>query len=245
MTDPLLVDTAYPPDRSCWARLAAAGPPWHGAILKASHGTRPWGGLAPHWAAIRAAGGTRYGADWFRGAYHYLLAGHDGAAQADAYLDAIERAGGWGAGDLWPIVDVEEGDGNAALVAARADGVSMLARTVEVFAERVRQQTGREVVLYAGGWLRGLGLRDRLGCARLWLAAYVARLPAEEWAGQLGFGVDELLMWQYAGADARGVHAALAGYPRTTPIGDADISALTMPGGIAALRSRLWAERPG
>jgi hypothetical protein len=121
----------------------------------------------------------------------------------------------------------------------------MLAGTVEAFVARVKQRTGREVVLYAGGWLRSLGLRDRFGCSRLWLAAYVARLPAEEWAGQLGFGLDELLMWQYAGAAGGRVFSELAGYPRTTPIGDADISALTLSGGVERLRSTLWAERPG
>lgn len=242
--DPLLVDTAYPPDRSCWARLAAAGPPWHGAILKASHGTRRWteGRLATHWPAIRGAAGKRYGVDFFRGAYHYLLVGHDGAAQADVYLSAIEAAGGWDVGDLWPIVDVEEGNGNNQLVAARQDGVSLLCHNVEAFAARIRERTGRDAVLYFGGWLRELGLRERLGCAHAWIAAYTPTLPAAWWRS-LGFV--ELWGWQYAGAMPGRVDAALAGYPRTTPIGPADISALTLPGGIERLRATLWAERPG
>jgi len=238
VTSPLLVDHAYPPSPSCWADLAAAGAPWHGAILKASEGLRPHRHLEPHWAAIRDAGGARYGVDFFRGGYHFLRLDCPGAAQADHYLDTIERAGGWDVGDLWPIVDIEEGSGNDAIVSRRGAGV--VSDVAHAFVERVRQRTGREVVLYFGGWLRSLGLRSTLGCRYGWIAAYTPTLPAAWWR-DLGFV--ELWAWQYAG-HAGNMLAELEGYPHTTPVGDADISALTLPGGIERMRSLLWAERP-
>src|SRR6187402_511332 len=103
MSDPLFVDV-YPYDvegTPDWAALIAAGPPWHGAIVKVSEGI---GGITARqttlgrwfrrqWPEIRAAAGARYGVDFFRGGYHYLLVGVDAAAQADHYLQRIERAG--------------------------------------------------------------------------------------------------------------------------------------------------------
>jgi GH25 family lysozyme M1 (1,4-beta-N-acetylmuramidase) len=258
--DPLFVDASVWQDAqiapAAWETLAA-DPRFHGVILKATEGiggpqawqrsSAAW--FAKHWPAVRTLGNTkrraheRYGVDFFRGGYHFLLAGHDGAKQADFYLDTIERAGGWGIGDLWPIVDVEEGSGNAALVAARPDGVSMLCRTVEAFVSRVQQRTGRDVVLYAGWWLASLGIRERFGCAWLWYASYTRTLPTAVYE-RIGWSRDRLLWWQYCGANAQGPLAELAGYPSTTPLGNVDISALTLPGGLAALRAGLWAERP-
>src|SRR5437016_5796587 len=95
-----------------WKKLAS-DERFHGAFLKVSEGT--WyddsGWLRDNWADARAAGGRRYGRSWFRGAYHYLrfFEGDEakkgfGAAQADDFLARIEAAGGWGAGDLLPVV---------------------------------------------------------------------------------------------------------------------------------------------
>jgi GH25 family lysozyme M1 (1,4-beta-N-acetylmuramidase) len=232
--DPLIVDCSpwqtFGTER--WADLAA-DPRFRGAILKATEGlggTGSW--FAKHWPAV---GATKL----HRGAYHFLRLDSPGTAQADHFLATIDRAGGWSAPlDLLPVVDVEEGSGNDAIVARRGAGI--VSDTTRAFVERVKHRTGREVVLYTGGWLRSLGLRDRLGCAYLWIAAYTATLPAA-WCEQLGFTREMLWGWQYCG----GQGAELTGYPRTTPIGDVDISALTLPGGLAALRAGLWAERPG
>jgi hypothetical protein len=99
MTDPLIVDVYQGDGPKDWPALAAAGAPWHGAILKATQGTyyRDTAWLAPNWRSLRQVAPERYGVDWFRGAYHYLDVRQGGLEQADAFLAAIDYAGGWGA----------------------------------------------------------------------------------------------------------------------------------------------------
>jgi len=242
MIDPLLVDV-YPQDvggKPDWTALVAAGAPWHGAILKVSEGL---GGNAvwqvaleawfrAQWPMIRQIAGPRYGVDFFRGGYHFLRVGLDGAEQADHYLRRIEAAGGWGDGDLWPIVDVEEGSGNHAH--SRQETVD----TTSLFAETVRARTGREVVLYGGSWIADLGIRERMGCSWLWRPRYTAALPPDCYE-DIGWTRDRVLAWQYVG-DGDG---KLAGYPLTSPIGKVDISAVLVAGGgthaLEWLRSNL------
>lgn len=218
----------------CWPRLVAAGPPWCGAILKASEGLlahRTW--FAPRWKTL---GET----ELIRGAYTFLLVGIDGARQADVYLDAIEWAGGWSRADLWPIVDVELSAANRGATAAQVE------RSVEAFVTRVRERTGRDVVLYAGQWLAELGITSRMGCSWLFYPSYTERLDRRAYE-RIGWTTDRLLLWQYAGADGRGMHARLDGYPRETPVGDADINVLTLQGGLEELQRLIaasWAEDP-
>ena len=227
--DPLLVDLWQ---YSCngkpdWSKLVAAGPPWHGAIIKTSHGA---GGTSQgqndlaawfqkQWPAIRAAAGDRYGVDFFRGGYHYLLAAVDGKSQAAHYLKRIENAGGWDQGDLWPIVDVEEG-GNEQATAQQVLDVTA------AFSETVRANSGREVVLYGGYYLAKLQISGKLGCSWLWYPSYTATLPATSYE-RIGWKVEDLLAWQYVG-DGNG---KLASYPTQTPLGPIDISVLTIAGG--------------
>lgn len=240
MTQPLFVDV-YAGDLSGnpkWSALVALGSPWHGAIIKATEGV----GYAPswfatNWRAIRDAAGDRYGVDFFRGAYHFLKFNVDGAKQADYYLSAIEKAGGFAIGDLWPIVDVElGGEKNSNQL---ANGQQIIDCTT-AFADRVRAVTGRKVVLYGNGAMRDKSIKDRMGCDLLWCARYTATLPAEIYQ-RAGWTTDELLMWQYGGDG----HAYLIGYPATVPgFGSCDISALVKAGGLDWVRANLWAERP-
>lgn len=228
---PLLIDVS-PWQRDtiqsfAWSRLAA-DPAYAGVILKAGEGLRDTGvWLRGHADAVRA---TRLDL----GYYWYLRLDALGAAQADAFARVLDRE----PGTLRCIVDVEEGSGNDNIVSARGAGV--LAEAVHTFAERIAQRTGLAPILYAGGWARSLRI-GRCGCAALWIAAYTARLPAA-WTTAMGFAPHELWAWQYAGASGRGMLAELAGYPHTTPIGDADISAVVMRDGLERMR---WVERPG
>lgn len=236
MNPSLLVDISpwSPQQPSCWPALAAAGAPWSGVVLKAGEGTRDTGRwLRDHARAVRA---TRLDL----GLYWSLRLDADPTLQADRFADVITETGP----TLRVIVDVEEGGGasgtaNNDQVTARGAGIVSVA--TRAFAARIEARTGLAPILYAGGWLRSLGLRDRMGCAALWLAAYTATLPAEEWCAQLGFRADELWAWQYAGAAGRGIEARLVGHPHTTPIGPADISVITMDRGIERMR---WCERP-
>src|SRR5262249_10257787 len=112
-------------------------------------------------------------------------------------------------------------------------------RDVRAFVSRLRDRTGQHVVLYAGWWLRQtLGVWARhCGCDLLWLAAYTAH--PQGYYEPLGFTLDEVPLWQYAGAAAP-VDAQLVGFPRETPIGRTDISVELTPGGIDRMR---WIDR--
>src|SRR5689334_19094060 len=56
--DPLIVDVYHDDGPKDWKALAAAGPPWHGAILKATQGTyynsAAW--FDANWRQVREAG---------------------------------------------------------------------------------------------------------------------------------------------------------------------------------------------
>ena len=232
--DPLLVDVSpwqvLPP--TVWSRLAAAGPPWCGVGLKVSEGTKgypDWFGA--HWPAVRDAGGERYGVDWFRLGYHFWRRDVS-VGQAHDFLFELERAGGLDIGDMI-AVDVERCEANQDATAAEVvDGVS-------AWVETVRVETGRDVVLYAGAWLAELDVRDRMGCSWLWYPSYTATLTPATYE-RIGWTREELFAWQYAGLGGDGrVRAALADYPAETPVGRADISAVTLPGGVERVRQLL------
>jgi GH25 family lysozyme M1 (1,4-beta-N-acetylmuramidase) len=228
---PLLVDISpwSPLKPACWQTLASTGAPWSGVILKAGEGVNHCGRwFRDHAAAVRET-------PLDLGLYWYLRLDTSPTVQADRFADVIAET----RPTLRAIVDVEEGSGNDDEVSARGAGI--VAPATRAFAKRIEERTGLAPILYAGGWLRSLLPRDRMGCHALWLAAYTATLPAVEWCAQLGFRADELWAWQYAGDAGSHVESRLVGYPRTTPIGPADISAVTMPDGLARMR---WLERP-
>lgn len=204
------------------AGLVAAGLPWAGLVLKASEGRYYNGGtwLETYWPLARSLAGSRYGASWFRGAYHYLRVDDDGAAQAAYYLARIQAVGGWGIGDLWPIVDIER-TGQPANASKQ-----QVIDAVSSWAEAIVAATGRAPMLYGGSYLRDLGIAEPMGCQALWVPSWSASLPASSYTS-LGFALDNTWAWQYCGDG----EAYLAGYPKTTPIGVADISAVIINGG--------------
>ncbi len=216
MTDPLVVDL-YAGDlggRPDLAKLAAAGPPWCGVILKATEGLHYDGGqwFRTFWPMAKDVGEGRK--DWLRGAYHYLRFDQDPHEQADCYLETLDRAGGLADGDLWPIVDVERAGNPDSSAAQIVDSVSR-------FAESVSGHTGRDVTLYGGSLLADKHITDHMGCKRLWLARYTASLPQFVYQ-RIGWRVDELFAWQYSGGEG----TYLADYPHMSPIGRCDISAM-------------------
>ncbi len=228
--DPLIVDVfegdAERVGAFDWSKLVAAGPPWHGAIIKATQGTYyapTW--FYTNWSGIKSAAGERFGVDFFRGCYHYWSSDTDGDTQADYFLDFVDRAGGWDdGGDFAPIVDVEKTRNERATKQQVVDGVSK-------FAERCQARTGRAPILYGRSFLYELGITEHMGCNRLWVALYAAQLPArnDRFGGyeDIGWSLDELFAWQYCGDG----ESYLAGYPATSPIGAVDISALLLDGG--------------
>ena len=240
MTSPLFVDI-YAGDiaHPNWANVGKQSG-FFGAIIKATEGLYyfpDW--FKTNWALLGSDSvtGREYGNDWFRGAYHFLKFTQDGKAQAEYYLNAVEEAGSWGKGDIWPIVDVELGGEKNSNQNATA---AQIIDCTTAWAEHVRAQTGRQVMLYGNGAMRDRHITDRMGCDWLWLPRYTATLPKEIYE-RAGWSIDRLVLWQYCGDGT----AYLAGYPREVPdFGKVDISALVLDGGITRLRSLLWAEDP-
>jgi len=182
-------------------------PDFYGVILKAMQVPYSDGGWFAHnWPRVRDAGGDRYGTSWFRGAYLFLDFARDGAAQADAYLKAVEDAGGWDAGDTVPIVDAELGDNPSHANYIKTTPRQKVVDVVSAAASRLKQVTGRKVMLYGRSALAENNIRDTLGCDLAWNPSYTAH---PHLAGFEGFSAEQIVLWQYAG-DNKGV---LAGYP--------------------------------
>lgn len=245
MTSPVLIDL-YPKD--CLAhpadeygapdigKVIAAGYPWSGFVLKASQGDYYTSGawFAKYWPMVRALAGDQYGVTFWRSAYHYLDVLVDATKQAHVFLSMIDKNGGWGAGDLWPWIDVE-GSHNPpdASTAQIEDSVSTWARVVQL-------ETGRKPTLYGNIYLAEHGVRSHMGCQNLVVARYTAELPRFVYE-RIGWTVADLLGWQYAGTENP---PTLAGYPHQSPIGQVDMTAITIPGGNDYLRSHVFAETP-
>lgn len=226
----LLVDV-YSGDlkgRPNWPAVVAA-PNFVGGIIKATEGTAfntDW--FQKNWRAVKEVGGDRYGTTWFRGAYHFLLFRHDGAKQADFYLSTIEKAGGFDVGDIIPIVDVELGnngepDENGKVRPRHSNwdySGQQIIDCTSAWAERVRSETGQQVMLYGNGAMRDKAIKDRMGCDWLWIPRYTRTLPREMYE-RAGWDLPSVAMWQYCGDGT----AALEGYPREVPdFGKVDIN---------------------
>ncbi|HYM54138.1 MAG TPA: glycoside hydrolase family 25 protein [Solirubrobacteraceae bacterium] len=218
--DPLIVDV-YAGDLNGapdWDKLVAAGPPWHGAIIKATEGLHyapPWFGF--QWQAIEQAAGSRLGDDFFRGTYHYLHFALPGADQADYFADLVQKAGGWRLGDLPPVVDVESAN-NAGCSRPQVE------ECVGAFVARMHERGCPEVILYGGSLLYDLGITDHMGCSDLWVARYTPTLPEHVYQR---IGWDAPALWQYCGDG----ESYLKDYPSVSPIGKVDISAVIKNGG--------------
>lgn len=234
MVSPLLVDIYAGDGNFDVEKLVAAGPPWHGIMAKVSQGNYYDGGkwFRDMWPRIREAGGDRYGLDWFRLGYHYFDVRIDPIVQAGHFLKTIDKAGGWGEGDLWPCIDVERAGQRG-----KISGATVVAK-VKQWVDHVSRATGRDVVLYGGSWLRDLRITDRMGCKYAWVARYTSKLPADTYTS-IGFDLKTLFAWQYAGLNGDGsVSGNFEKCPLTTPAGNADISVVTLAGGgIKALNA--------
>jgi len=237
----------YPGDKQVdWKVYCAAGPPWHGAIFKASQALRysylEW--LTHQRSLFIAAAGDRYGLDLFDGMYHYLDLGQDGTKQADFFMHNVEASGGEQKGTLPAMVDVERG--------GQLPTDCTLARVEHVtrgFAERYKALTGREATLYGGELLRSVGVKDRLGCSRSAVALYGPKLQGrgidtnttEKFLHATGTDLAHTLLWQYGMADDPSEPPA--GYPSSAQVPGAptrvDVSAVLQSDGVSALRALL------
>ena len=209
---------------------------YYGVILKATEGDYyfpSW--FLENWKKAKEVAKDRYGDTWFRGCYHYLKANISGTIQAESYLNHVRKAGGWDYGDLWPIVDVERGaDGSANYKATRQQWIDV----TTAWATKVKEETGRQVMLYGNQVMYEFGIKNKMNCDWLWPASYLEQLHPEIYL-RAGWSKDRVVFWQYAG-DSK---SKLKGYPAVSPLGpNGDISVLVMEGGIERLRSELQSK---
>ena len=203
---PFLVADQYPLDSGPhppWTNLVDA-PNFVGAILKAWEGLQynDGGWFTNNWSAVRDAGGDRYGDSWFRGAYLFLRFAADGAAQADAYLRAVDKAGGWDQGDIIPVVDVELGSEKNSNFKASAE---QIVDCTSACADRIRSETGRRVMLYGRGAMRERSITDHMKCDVVWNPSYTAHMVTN---GLQAWDLEDIVLWQYCG-DNKGFVANL------------------------------------
>jgi GH25 family lysozyme M1 (1,4-beta-N-acetylmuramidase) len=246
LAPPYLFVDLYPLDvgpAPRWSVLAQT-PHIAGAIIKATQGTTypftSW--FTANWSRLRFFGGARYGEMWFRGAYHFLVFGRDGAAQADYYLHTIEKAGGWDSGDMIPIVDVELGGERNP---NRNASSQQIIDCTSAWVERVKLNTGRRVMLYGRGAMRDLAISSKMGCDVVWNPSYTRRMATNGLVALNGapgpWKLDDIALWQYGG-DGVGDNA-LHGLPlEINGFGAVDVS-VYIDGGRAttldSLRARL------
>jgi hypothetical protein len=207
------------PDLSSWEGNApnfdaiAAAPGMVGCIIKSSEGLSPgvrvdlghsptW--FKDNWQRVRAAGGTRYGTNWFRGCYHYGTPTPGGDVQADYMLTTVERAGGWGDGDLAPAWDLE-----GKLWTSRQQIVDVSSQ----FADRIKQRLGRTPILYTGSTWRQFGIKERAGFEEMWTPHMDLMVP-------FGWPNARVILHQYVG-DGKyynpSSQPAKLGYPTEVP----------------------------
>ena len=177
-------------------------PRFVGVILKAWQGLHydDHGFLKNSWQHVKDLG-------LLRGVYIYLNIREDGARQVSAAWKAIEAAGGWQAGDMRIILDVERA-GNDGVTAVQV--ISCVASA----ASRVKALTGKDPIFYGRGILEELDIRTAMGCRGAINPSYTAKIHPmpKGW---------DLLLWQYCG-DGR---SRLKGYPALAPgLGGVDIS---------------------
>ncbi|HEY4266697.1 MAG TPA: GH25 family lysozyme [Galbitalea sp.] len=239
MTDGLMIDV-YPPDGysglATWQKFFAAGRPWCGVSLKISEGlyyAPAWS--VENWPLVAQAAGERYGVDAFRGGTHYGILSQNAVAQADLMVGRIEKAGGFGVGDLWPELDMEQAENPTLPGAARIED------WVHAFQGEIFRLTGRGTMLYAGSYLRDNKVTSTMGCRVLWTACYEADLPPYiynsigwTWSADPHVKPPTLWGWQGVGVEGGGKIDGKwnkHGYPLTSPIGNADISAIVVADG--------------
>jgi len=201
-----------------YPRDLGPNPPWSvpvnihgyvGAIIKAMEGTgyADGGWFKANWPAVRDAGGDRYGVSWFRGAYLFLRFAVPGADQADAYLRAIEEAGGWDVGDVLPVIDVELGGEKNPNQQASSQ---QIIDCTSACAERLKEETGRRVMLYGRGAMRDRSITDHMSCDVVWNPAYTSTMVRN---GLQSWDLNDIVLWQYCG-DGK---AAFAKLPHNVP----------------------------
>lgn len=230
MIGPLLVDV-YAEDVNGHPdvpKLVDAGLPWMGISLKVSQGCYYNGGdwLKKYWDIARKAAGSRYGDTFFRMGYHYadLTGKTTGVQQWNYFRQTVIGAGGFGNGDLPVGIDVEAAS-NPPASPAQAQRIIQI---VSEFAELALTYTGQPPICYGGSYLRDNQIKSHMKCQAPWVAEYGPKLDPGVYTS-IGYpDWKSVLAWQY---DSTEGFTGPTGYPKVSPMGHTDISALVIDGG--------------
>lgn len=178
-------------------------PKFYGAILKATQGSKGYtndkGWFKKNWPLLKDMASSRYGLTWFRGAYLFLNLWDDGISQANNYIDIVSEAGGWDKGDIYPILDVElgnDGSNGRPRNGNQDAGTQQIIDCTTACAERIKEVTGRHVILYGRGAMRERGITDKMGCDAVWNPSYTNPMIKH---GLEAWTLDDIVLWQYCG----------------------------------------------
>lgn len=154
MTNANGVDVSHFQGDIDWSAVRGSGVAF--AFAKATQGTSYVDPKFPaNWAGMGSAGVVR-------GAYHFFEAADDPAAQARHFVSTV---GTWEAGDLAPVVDVEQGGGTPTV------------SSVQAFLDAVEQATQRTPMIYVSPSFAAEHLGDGFGRYPLWVAEYGVSSP--------------------------------------------------------------------
>jgi lysozyme len=163
------VDVSHHNGQLEWPKIAGAGVKF--VYIKAGQGTNfrdPR--FSVNWRAAAGAG-------LVRGAYHFLAAGQDGAQQARSYLALVAKAGGFAAGDLAPVLDIEWDFVKVGTVKVDLWSnvpADQIAKAAKDWLETVHAATGRRPLIYtsASWWNERMAGTMLLKDYPHWIADY-------------------------------------------------------------------------
>lgn len=153
------VDVSHHNGTVSWSKVKASGRSY-GFARVADGLTTPDTQFASNWRNMKTAG-------VIRGVYQFYRPRRDGVQQADLLLSKVAAAGGFAAGDLPPVIDIEVSDDQpASLVVSRAKD----------WIRRVEQKLGVKPIVYTGNHMAGV-IGTAFAAYPLWVAHYGVSCP--------------------------------------------------------------------
>jgi GH25 family lysozyme M1 (1,4-beta-N-acetylmuramidase) len=177
-SNPFGIDVSHYQGTIDWAKVKAAGVRF--VYMKATEST----GYVDPMLKTYVAGARGVGLPI--GFYHFARPNADATAQADFFVNTIKSVAG-DYGDLIPVLDLEE----------PADGsgdINQIVKWASDFITHVQQLTGKQVMMYTGGWFVNQynGLHNAFSSLPLWMSAYRNTAPSD--CG----GWTSWTVWQYS-----------------------------------------------
>ena len=156
------IDVSDYQDPVNWSDLARQGIKF--AFIKATEGRASKAAtFKDKWQKAKSVG-------ILRGAYHFFRPSRTGEEQADNFLDALSGAGGLGANDIAPVLDIEV-----------KDGVSSpeIRKQSLIWLSKVEAAIGRRPIIYTGSSFGNdvLGSEPKFANYPLWVANYTLSKP--------------------------------------------------------------------